>query len=212
VPYLLDACQTVGQWPVNVEAIGCDMLSVTGRKALRGPRDTGFLYVRRAFMGTFEPPMLDIHAAQWTERDRYVIDPTARRFENWEQYIAGHIALGVAVDYALEWGIEAIRERVVYLADHLRSALATIPGVTACDLGRQKCGLVTFTVEGRDHTALRDALRAQQINVSISSRGSTRLDMEARGLQSVIRSSVSYYNTEEEIARLTDAVRRFATG
>jgi cysteine desulfurase / selenocysteine lyase len=206
VPYLLDACQSAGQWPLDVEAIGCDMLSVTGRKFLRGPRGTGFLYVRKEMIGSLEPPLLDLHAAQWSAVDRYEIHPTARRFENWESYVAGQIALGTAIDYALALGIDRIRERVTRLADTLRTSLAAVPGVVVRDLGRRKCGIVSFTVEGRSPVALRDALRARRINVSVTARSSTRLDMEARGLDAMIRASVHYYNTEDELARLVAAV------
>jgi selenocysteine lyase/cysteine desulfurase len=210
VPYLLDACQTAGQWPLDVEAIGCDMLSGTGRKFLRGPRGTGFLYVRRSMIEKLEPPLLDLHAAKWVELDRYEIEPTAKRFENWEQYVAGHIGLGIAVEYALSLGIDAIRERVTYLAGHLRTSLAEQPGVVVRDIGRDKCGIVTFTVEGRDPTELRNLLRERHINVSVTSRSSTRVDMEARGLHAMVRSSVHYYNTEEEVERLVSAVRELA--
>ena len=210
VPYLLDACQTAGQWPLDVDAIGCDMLSGTGRKFLRGPRGTGFLYVRKSMIGKLEPPLLDLHAAKWVELDRFEIDPTAKRFENWEQYVAGHIGLGVAVEYALGLGIDAIRARVSHLAGRLRELLSDLPGVTVRDLGRQKCGIVTFTVEGRDPTALRDKLREHRINVSVTSRSSTRLDMEARGLHAMVRSSVHYYNTEEEVESLISAVKELS--
>lgn len=206
VPYILDACQSAGQWPLDVELIGCDMLSVTGRKFLRGPRGTGFLYVRRDMIPRLEPPLLDLRAATWVERDRYEIDPTARRFENWESYVAGQIALGVAVDYALAWGIEPIQARVTALADHLRASLAQVPGVTVRDLGENRCAIVTFTVDGQEPETLRDRLRERRVNVSVTSRSSTRIDMEDRGLDSMVRASVHYYNTEEEVRTLVDAV------
>jgi selenocysteine lyase/cysteine desulfurase len=184
------------------------MLSATGRKFLRGPRGTGFLYVRRALLDQLEPPFLDLHAATWTARDAYEVRPDARRFENWESYVAGKVGLGVAIDYALDWGIPAIWERVRQLAVQLRAQLRTIPGVSVHDLGAVQGGIVTFTLAGTDATAIRDALREQGINVSVSERSNTRLDMEARGLTTMVRASVHYYNTEDEIARFCAAVDR----
>jgi len=208
VPYLLDACQSAGQWPLDVQRIGCDMLSVTGRKFLRGPRGTGFLYVRKEMIPRLEPPFLDLHAATWTSLDEYEIDPTARRFENWESYIAGQIGLGVAVDYALGWGIEAIRERVTGLADLLRDSLAQVPDVRVRDLGRDRCGIVTFTHERVSAAALKEQMARKRINVSITSLSSTRIDMESRNLDSMIRASVHYYNTEDEVGGLVDTLTR----
>ena len=202
VLYLLDACQSIGQLPIDVEAIGCDMLSATGRKYLRGPRGTGFLYVRREILARLEPPFLDLHAAHWVSRDRFEIRPDARRFENWETYYAGKIGLGVAIDYALQWGLAAIWERIKRLADDLRRQLSAMPGVTVRDEGVERCGIVSFTVTGRDADAIQGLLAKARINVSVSRVASTRLDMEARALPDLVRASVHYYNTEEEIARL----------
>jgi cysteine desulfurase/selenocysteine lyase len=204
--YLLDACQSVGQMPIDVEAIGCDLLSATGRKYLRGPRGTGFLYVRRAILDQLEPPMLDIRSATWVASDRYEMQPSARRFESWESNLATRIGLGVAVDYALQWGLDAIWQRVRTLASALRSQLSSLPGVLIHDRGLTQCGIVTFTIEGKDPEAIMYALRQQHINVEVSGRTSTLFDMDERSLESLVRASVHYYNTEHEVVHFCQAI------
>ena len=208
VPYLLDACQSVGQLPIDVERIGCDFLSATGRKYLRGPRGTGFLYVRSTMIEHVEPPFLDLHAATWTAPDRYQIRPDARRFENWETNYAAKIGLGVAVDYAMSWGIDAISDRVTTLADQLREQLSGLKGVRVHDQGRQRCGIVTFTVDGVDATEVQHRLAQHGVNVSVSLREYARLDLPDRGLPDLVRASVHYYNNETELQALIDALPR----
>ena len=206
IPYLLDACQSAGQIALDVDAIGCDMLAATGRKYLRGPRGTGFLYVREDFLERLEPPFLDLRAATWETPERYVMRPDARRFENWEFNHAAVIGLGVAVDYALSWGLEAIERRVTALAEELRRRLAAIPAVALHDLGARRCGIVAFTVDGVSPDEARQALAAQKMNVLVSRAASTLLDMTRRGLAEVVRASLHYYNTEDEIERFCEAV------
>ncbi len=137
VPFILDACQAVGQMPVDVREIGCDVLSATGRKFLRGPRAVGFLYVRRDFLNQLEPSLVDMHGATWVSRDTYALRPDARRFENFESNAATKLGLGVAVDYAMAWGLEAIRDRAWGLAATLRTKLPNVPGVTVRDIGAE---------------------------------------------------------------------------
>lgn len=210
IPYLLDACQSVGHIPVDVEALGCDMLCATGRKFLRGPRGTGLLYVRSEMIEHLEPPFLDLHAARWTAPDAYEIVTDAKRFENWERNYAAKIGLGAAIDYALEWNIPVVSARILDLAELLRSKLTELPGVEVRDPGNRKCGIVAFTVEGRSPGAVRSFFSSRKINVSVSPAEYTLLDMTARGLtDGVVRASVSYYNTEDETDRFTNELRSF---
>ena len=206
IPYLLDACQVAGQLPIDVAALGCDMLSATGRKFLRGPRGTGFLYVRQSLLALLEPPMIDHFAAPWIGRDRYELRPDARRFETWENAYALRLGLGAAVDYGLAIGIEAIAARALSLSDRLRAGLAALRRVTVRDLGTRPGAIVTFTVDGMGAEAVKAALAAKRINVTTSGPNSTLLDATARHLPDLVRASPHYYNTEAEIDAAIDAV------
>ncbi len=206
VTYLLDACQAVGQLPIDVEEIGCDLLAATGRKFLRGPRGTGFLYVRRALLDTLEPAMIDHFSAPWIEADRYALRPDARRFETWEKNYAARLGLGAAVDYALGLGLDAIKTRCLDLTNGLREELKRVPRLTLHDLGRQRAAIVSLSIDGLASEAIRSELTRQAINVSVSKPSSTLLDASARNLPTVLRVSPHYYNSEDEIDLFVDAL------
>jgi len=205
--YLLDACQSVGQIDLDVKKIGCHILSGTGRKFLRGPRGTGFLYVAAGFVDRVEPPFIDLHSATWSGNTSYEFAADARRFENWESYVAGRIGLARAVKYARHIGIGAIETRVTKLAATLRDALSHVPGVTVRDLGRKKCGIVSFQKQGESATAMAASLLEKGINVSVTEMLSARIDFAERGLDELLRASVHYFNTENEIDRFVEAVK-----
>lgn len=206
--YLVDACQSVGQYPIDVQKIGCDMLSATGRKYLRGPRGTGFLYIKKDQITKLHPPFIDLHAAKWTSETEYQIRSDARRFENWEMNYAGIMGLKKAVEYATNIGITEIWKRITRLAEKLRWQLAKIPGITVHDIGETKGGIVTFTVDSTPAKKVKKYLSEKNINVSTSSKSSTLLDMEERNLSELIRASVHYYNTETEIKQFIQIMKK----
>jgi cysteine desulfurase/selenocysteine lyase len=207
IPYLVDACQSAGQIPLDVDQIGCDALSATGRKFLRGPRGTGFLYVRAALLERLEPPLVDMRAADWIAPDRYQLQRDGRRFEEWEQYYAGKVGLARAIEYALEWGIDEIWDRDQALGHRLREQLAGIDGVTVRDVGAERCAIVTFDVAGVPARELKESLAHESINVSVSATTSAVIESIERGLPDLVRASPHYYNTEDEVDRLVESVR-----
>jgi selenocysteine lyase/cysteine desulfurase len=206
IPYLVDACQSVGQMPVDVDAIGCDALSATGRKFLRGPRGSGFLYVRSGLLERLEPPLVDMRAADWVAPDRYELRPDGRRFEEWEQDYAAKVGLARAIDYTREWGLEPIWERVHALATRLRERLAELDGVTVRDAGETKAAIVTFDVASAPAERVKEALARERINVTVSATSSAVIESIERGLPDLVRASPHYFNTDEELDRLVDAV------
>jgi cysteine desulfurase/selenocysteine lyase len=206
IPYLLDACQSVGQLPIDVGAIGCTFLTTTGRKFLRGPRGTGFLYVATEWIERLEPDVIDLRSADWTAADTYELRPDIRRFEQWERNWAGYLGLGAAAVYALAVGVDAIASRVEALAESLRDRLRARPGVTVRDQGVRQCGIVTFTIDGHEPDAIRAAAHEHGINIWTTPAGMARLDFDPRGLESVVRASVHYFNTEAELDQLCAAL------
>ncbi|WP_395699686.1 aminotransferase class V-fold PLP-dependent enzyme [Aquabacterium sp.] len=204
VPYFIDAGQAVGQLPVDVQALGCDVLKSAGRKHLRGPRGTALLYVRQDFVDRLEPPWVDVQSAPWAGGLR----ADARRLETAEQPVALHLALQVAVAEALARGLESIAARVQALARLARERLADLPKVRLHDLGAgPRSGLVSFTVDGEAPTATRARLAAQDIHVGANGVPYTPLDMQARGLEAIVRASFSCLNDEADVERLAAALR-----
>ncbi|MEE9452872.1 MAG: aminotransferase class V-fold PLP-dependent enzyme [Paracoccaceae bacterium] len=205
IPYLLDACQAVGQMPVDVRELGCDFLTATGRKFLRGPRGIGFLYVRDALIETLEPAMIDLYAASWKAPDQYALRADARRFENWENAYALRAGLGAAVEYALSIGIGEIQKSACALAGDLRQKLRAF-GAEVHDLGAEQCAIVSFTIAGMIPRETVAKLRVQGINIGASSPASTPLDGLARNLPDLMRAAPHYYNTTGEIDQLIAAL------
>ena len=206
IPFLLDAAQSIGQMPIDVEAIGCDMLTAPGRKFLRAPRGTGVVYIRQSLLEKMRPFQVDNSSAALTDDDQIVFGCDASMLETNESSRALRIGLGVAMRYALALGLGEIEARITALASYLRRQLAHIDRVVLRDQGRRQSGIVSFTIDGLPAVEVRDRLYARQINISVGGAAYTPLDMKARGLAEILRASVHVYNTEGEIDELCTAL------
>lgn len=202
IPFLLDACQSVGQLEVDVQSLGCDMLTASGRKYLRGPRGTGFLYVRKDVISRLDPPFIDLRAAEWSDANEFRLHSDARRFENWECYVAGKIGLGVAIDYAVDLGLEKIQHRISELAEFLRSKLSELEGITVYEPLSEATGIITFSKANEDALSLQQRLRRHKINIGLVKSSTARLFFAQREAAAFNRISLHYYNNHDEIAKL----------
>jgi selenocysteine lyase/cysteine desulfurase len=208
VPYLIDACQAVGQMPIDVHQLHCDYLAATSRKFLRGPRGLGFLYVSdRMLRAGAHPVLVDMHGATWTHPDVFDLTPDARRFETWEFAYALVLGLGAAARYALQVGLQTARDRARSLAEYVRERVAAVPGVRVLDRGPELCAIATAALPGRDAKDVKLALRARGINTSSPDREDAVIDMDEKGVSSALRISPHYYNTREEIDTAVEALR-----
>lgn len=208
VLYMLDACQSIGQMPLDVHELGCDFLLASSRKYLRGPRGAGFLYVSdRVLERGIEPLFIDMRGADWIAEDRYRAAPDARRFENWEFAWALVLATGEAARYAMAVGLEKIQDRVRALAGRLREALGAIDGVRVLDRGSELGGIVSAAIDGWDPGKLVALLRDRRINTSAQIRVYAVIDYDEKGVSASLRMSPHYYNTEEEIDEAARAIR-----
>jgi cysteine desulfurase / selenocysteine lyase len=204
--YLVDACQSAGQLPLDVGEIGCHILTATGRKYLRGPRGTGFLYVRQELLERLEPPFADVRGARLGPQSQVEFEPTGRRFETWEFAHAEKLGLGAAADYALHLGLDSIAGSVRERAVQLRQALSERPFIDLLEPIAEQSGLVTFAVRGRAAGDVKRALAGRRINVSVAHLSDTPARDAPLGNREWIRASAHYFNTEDEIALLTSAL------
>lgn len=204
--YLLDACQSVGQMPIDVGAIGADFLSATGRKFLRGPRGTGFLALSDRALG-LEPALLDLHSAEWVDDEEFTVVEGGGRYEQWERSPALLLGLGAAADYALGLGLDTTRSLILSAADAIRAGLSEIPGVVVRDRGTVRTGIVVFTVDGRAAADVHRAVTAAGVNVSLSPPVYALRDFRAQGIDGQVRVSPHVYTDEGDIAALLAAVR-----
>ncbi len=209
VPFFLDASQAMGQLPIDVRTLECDVLTAPGRKWLRGPRGTGLLYIRRAFLSTLTPPVVDHFTAPFLHGG-YTLRDDARRFETSEACIAARLGLGQALEDVLALGIDRIKQDIFTKSQSIRQALSGIAGVQLHDLGVHQSGLLSFTFDRCTAKTAQARLNAKGIEVALNGIAFTPLDMQARGLTDILRASAHTTTTQTDIARFIDAASQIA--
>ncbi|MFG2784192.1 N-methyl-L-tryptophan oxidase [Streptomyces prunicolor] len=207
VPFLLDATQSLGQLPVDMGAIGCDLLIGTGRKFLRGPRGTGLLAVRRPLLDRLAPEAPDVRGARWTAERSWELVPDAKRFELWEAAHALRLGLGAALTDLSTLGVDTVAGHLAALAASLRERLSALPGVHVTDPPAAGGAIVTFVVDGMDASDVQRQLAYRRVHLIAVPAGHGRWDMDHRGLTKVVRASVHVYNDEDDLDALVEAVR-----
>lgn len=210
IPYLLDACQSVGQYPVDVKKIRCTFLSSTGRKFLRAPRGTGLLYVSKQYLH-LNPFSLDLFGAQWLSETTYKTRQDSRKFETWECNLANKLGMIVALKELNDLKTSNVWERIVFLANHLRKELEKVPGISVHDQGRVKSGIVTFTSDQKTAVQIQLELQNRNINTSVTAQSGTLLNLQKRNLDQMVRASIHYYNTLDEIDQFIIALRQIVS-
>lgn len=204
--YFLDACQSIGQLPVDIGMIGADVVTATGRKWLRGPRGTGFLGLSDRALNDLDPSPIDMFGHTWDGELGYSSSSTAAKFQSFETSYAGVLGLGAAIDYALNIGIDTTTQRVNALAEYLRAALGDIDGIRVVDRGRTKSGIVVFTTQAPDSFRAAHQLREQGITVTAVGRATNPKDIASYGPGSALRASPHIYNTEADLDALAAAL------
>jgi selenocysteine lyase/cysteine desulfurase len=208
--YLVDACQSAGQIPLDVQSIHCDFLSATLRKFLRGPRGAGFLYVSdRVIDEKLEPLFIDMRGGDWIAPNEYQVRMDARRFEDWEIPYALLLGCKAAIDLANSLGIDAIQQRNHFLGEIIRKRISALPGFRLLDIGREQSSIITVEIRGQKPATVLQGLRNENINTSVGHKHFALLDFETKQVEWALRISPHYYNTEEEIDLLIHALKKY---
>lgn len=213
--YLVDSCQSVGQLDVDVKKIQCTALVATGRKYLRAPRGTGFLYMQKdanlfpTHVDHFSFPVHGI-PTEYQPGDsiqsllQYKARDDARRFEFWESNVANKLGLGLAVEHARQISLPAIEKRCHDLSTYLKGRLSSLPTLIVHHPESSTCGIVTFYSTRVDPDTIKAALSKEDIHLSVVPATSTPVDSANMKIQDLVRASISYTTTNEEIDFFVD--------
>lgn len=205
--YLVDGCQSTGQLPVDMARIGCDFFSGTFRKFLRGPRGAGFLFVSDNILSQeIWPLYVDMRGANWADANEFTLRKDGGRFEDWEFPYGLLLGCREAARYALKVGVDDIEKQNAGLCAKVRVGLLEL-GLRILDKGKRQASIITVSLPGKNPREVLANLRSKKVNTSISYRSYAVIDYDAKGVTWGLRISPHYYNSDEELALLLQAIR-----
>lgn len=199
---IVDGAQSGGQVPVDLQALGIDAYAMAGQKWLCGPEATGLLYVRRERFADILPTY--VRYGQSDPSGFYLPPAGAERYEIGEFYSPAIAAQETALRWLRdEVGFDWAFARIAALGADFRERLTRIPGVTAVTPAAPMAGLVNFTIAG---------MACKDVAARLYERGYTIRAVESPPCTVSVRASVGWWNTEEEVAGLAEAVAALAIG
>lgn len=208
--FVVDASQTAGVWPIDVEKMQIDVLCFTGHKSLLGPQGTGGMYVRE---GVYIRPLLSGGSGIDTYNEKHPAEmPTALEAGTLNGH--GIAGLGAALSWIEKTGMDRIRQRELSLMRRFYNGVFRIPGVTVYgDLETEKrAPVVSLNILDYDSSEVSDELSTVYGIVTRPGAHCAPLMHRALGTveQGAVRFSFSFFNTEEEVDLAIEAVRELA--
>ncbi len=195
--FVVDACQSIGQIEVDVKKIDCDVLVGSGRKYLRGPRGTGFIFIKNSIRKNLQPLILDLRNTKLTKKGLKV--SKANIFENFEYSPALKIGLSKAIEKINLFGIKKIEFDIAKKSKYLRKKLEYFNDISFFENKECLTGINTLRIRGYSTYQLYQYLLSKKILTSISSYSSSSLYFKKKLVNDVLRISLHQYNTFNEI-------------
>ena len=196
----LDGAQAVGQFPVDVKALGCDFYTSNGHKWLHGPKGTGFLYLRRERLDEVRP--MQVGAGSFVrpvDLNNIRLMPSARRYEYGTRSYGTYAALPAAIDYLAGLGWDWVEQRLAHLSSYLKARLAEVPALTLLTPHpwELSSALVSFSIPGKTAQEMADFLW-----------NTSKIRSRTFPDKAILRISTAYFNTESELDLLVETLQR----
>ncbi len=201
----VDGSQAAVHMPVNVADLGCDFYAITGHK-LYGPSGSGAIYMKRARMDEMQPFMGGGDMIRDVHRDTITWNDPPMKFEAGTPGIVQQIGLGVALDYMMGVGMEAIAAHETSLRDYARTRLDGLNWLNVQGKSATKAAIFSFTLEGAAHAHdISTVLDKKGVAVRAGHHCAQPL-MDQMGVPATCRASFAMYNTTDEVDALVDAL------